>query len=294
MSDLRYTFTEDSACLLFPPIILQTRAFKVANSAPKPIYLLENTKFAFQLRWGITVFWATPIDESLWIDKLRSTLEADNIRILSWRRLASEATQFVVSTTPTSSPSFIIHRLKGRLHYATKSYASKALRSHYAIRSFGTQEREIVENYIQGQTNHHRMATTKAQSIFEALRYQDDSIDLARERTTSHGTYWYNLHVVLVHAERWCDVKQSRLERVQQVLLQSGKNKSWEISRSSILADHLHVALGCGFDESPDSIALSMMNNVAWVYEMKPILQFSSFVGTFGEYDHRVIQGATL
>lgn len=266
----------------------------MANSAPKPIYLPENTKFAFQLRWGITIFWTTPIDESSWIDTLKSTLEADNIRILSLRWLTPDSMQFVVSTTPTSSPNFIIQRLKGRLHYATKSYAPKTLRSHYAIRSFGTQEREIIENYIQGQTNHHRMATTKAQSIFEALRYIDDSIDLARGKTTSHGTYWYNLHVVLVNTERWCDVKQSRLERVQQVLLQSGKKKSWEISRCSILADHLHVALGCGLDESPDSVVLSMMNNVAWVYEMKSILQFSAFVGTFGEYDHRVIQGDSV
>ena len=135
------------------------------------------------------------------------------------------------------------------------------------------------------------MATSKSQSIFENLNFKDESVDLAAERKTDHGSYWYNLHVVLVHLERWCDVKRSRLERVQQVILNNAKKKSWLVSRSSLLADHVHIALGCGLEESPESAVLALMNNIAWVYEMTPILQYSAFVGTIGEYDHRAIQG---
>ena len=266
----------------------------MAAPSLKPIYLPENTQFAFQLRWGITIYWATPVHESAWLSNLQSALETDSIRILSWRWLTAESTQFVLSTSPGASPCFIIQRLKGRLHYAVRQHASKPLRPHYAIRSFGTQERELVENYIQGQTGHHRMATAKSQSIFEDLNFKNVSVDLAAERTTNHGSYWYNLHVVVVHSERWCDVKRSRLERVQQVILNSAQRKSWLGSRCSLLADHVHLALGCGFEESPESVVLSFMNNIAWVYEMTPILQYSAFVGTIGEYDHRVIQGDSL
>lgn len=266
----------------------------MAKFALKPIYTPENTKFAFQLRWGITIHWDTPVDDSKWLDALRSALSPDQIRILSWRWLTPDSTQFVVSSTPGSSPCIIIQRLKGRLQYVIREYAKKALRLHYSIRSFGTQERNIVEQYVQGQTNHHLMATSKSQSIFEDLNYKDLTVDLSSMRKTSHGSYWYNLHLVLVHAERWCDVKRSRLERVKQVILQSGNRKSWRISRCSILADHFHLALGCNFEESPESVVLSFMNNVSWVYEMTPILQFSAYVGTFGEYDHRVIKGESL
>jgi REP element-mobilizing transposase RayT len=266
----------------------------MADFDHRPIYTAENTKFAFQLRWGVTLFWATPVDECKWLNPLRSAMEADKIRFLSWRWLTPDSTQIVVSSTPSSSPCFIIQRLKGRLQYVIREHAKKALRLHYSIRSFGTQERNIVEQYVEGQSKHHLMATSKSQSIFEDLNYQDSAVDLAQMRTTSHGSYWYNLHVVIVHAERWCDVNRSRLERVKRVILQSGKQKTWRISKFAILADHIHIALGCNFEDTPESVVLSHMNNVAWIYEMTPILQFSAYVGTFSEYDQRVILGGRL
>ncbi len=49
--------------------------------------------------------------------------------------------------------------------------------------------------------------------------------------------------------------------------------------------------MSCGLESSPAEIVLAMMNNVDWVYEMKPVLCYSAFVGTFGEYDQRVVSG---
>ena len=256
-----------------------------------PIYTAANTKFAYQLRWGITVHWVTPIEESVWLDAVTTALEADEIRLLSWRWLNESSCQMVVSTQPDLAPQAIIQRVKGRMQYAVRDRAPKALRPHYALRSFGTQERDVIEHYVAGQTGHHQMASERSQRIFEALRYVDPQSDLSVAQKTSHGDYWYNLHVVVVNAQRWCDVNESRLERIQQVLLQSGLKKRWRISRLSILADHLHATVGCPLEFSPESIVLSMMNNIAWVHEMKPILPFSAFVATFGEYDHRAIQG---
>ena len=37
-------------------------------------------------------------------------------------------------------------------------------------------------------------------------------------------------------------------------------------------------------------MAISLMNNIAYVYEMKPILKFSYYVGTFGGYDRGAVR----
>lgn len=256
----------------------------------QPLYTAENIRFAYQLRWGVTVHWTAPVSDTLWLEPARNSLANDNLRILSSRWLTDCSSQFAISSQPNHSPSFIVQRLKGRIQYAAREHCPKALRSHYSLRSFGTQERRIIENYVLNQTNHHKMATPKAQGIFESLRYHDKSIDLAAKQNTTHGVYWYNLHVVLVSVGRWCDVNEERLARVKRVLLASADQQNWRISTLSILADHLHATIGCPLDISPETVALSMMNNIAWVYDMKPILQHSAFIATFGEYDQRAIR----
>jgi hypothetical protein len=52
-----------------------------------------------------------------------------------------------------------------------------------------------------------------------------------------------------------------------------------------VAANHFHVLLGCGMQQDPMSIALSLMNNIAYVQKMKPVLEFSFYAGTFGTYD---------
>jgi len=222
----------------------------------QPIYNEENPAFAYQLRWGITLNWAVPVEESIWLDSVSSLLESDQIRILSWRWLTKLSIQFVISTQPNTKPEFIIQRLKGRIQYAVRKIAPKAFRSNYALRSFGTQERRIVEAYVAAQSRHHTMATETSQQIFENLRYVDGKIDLSIMQKTTHGVYWYNLHMVIVNTERWRDINEDRLQRVKRVVLRCGDQKRCRISRLSILADHLHLAVGCSIEYSPSTIVL--------------------------------------
>jgi hypothetical protein len=62
------------------------------------------------------------------------------------------------------------------------------------------------------------------------------------------------------------------------------------LSRAGILADHIHLAIGCPIEVAPCDIALSFLNNLAFAHGMKPVFQFGAFVGTFGEYH----QGAVV
>lgn len=260
----------------------------------QPLYTPANCKFAFQLRWGVTIHWRERVKESVWLEALQESLKIDEIKTLSWRNPAELMTQFALSTIPSHSPYFIIQRLKGRLQYTVREQCPKALRPHYAIRSFGTQERDVVEAYIAKQPTKHPMATARAQQIFEELLFRDPTVDLSVARSTAHGEYWHNLHVVLVHEDRWRDVHVERLKKTQKIILKTAAKHGCRISRCAILADHMHIAMSCALESSPEETVLAMMNNVAWVYEMKPVLCYSAFMGTFGEYDQRVMAGERL
>ena len=52
----------------------------------------------------------------------------------------------------------------------------------------------------------------------------------------------------------------------------------------------VHILLGCAVTESPESVALSLLNNLAFVQGMKPVYRFSYYVGTFGKYDRNSIR----
>jgi len=43
---------------------------------PTPIYTADNCTFTGPLRWGLTVFWRTPIADSAWLNDLRQALRS--------------------------------------------------------------------------------------------------------------------------------------------------------------------------------------------------------------------------
>ncbi len=57
------------------------------------------------------------------------------------------------------------------------------------------------------------------------------------------------------------------------------------LSRMGLLQDHLHLVIGTRPEDSPAAFAFSMMNNIAWVFGMRPVLKPSCYLGTVGEYD---------
>ena len=97
---------------------------------------------------------------------------------------------------------------------------------------------------------------------------------------------WFqdNLHVVLVHRERWMEIREDVLERIHDMLLRTSDAKGYLLSRAGILADHVHLVLGCPIDVAPDEVVLGFLNNLAYVQGMRPIYQYGAFVGTLGEY----------
>jgi REP element-mobilizing transposase RayT len=99
-----------------------------------------------------------------------------------------------------------------------------------------------------------------------------------------------NLHVVLVHRERWAEIGEPVLERLRDMIENVCRAKGYWLSRAGILADHIHLALGCPLDVAPADIALAFLNNLAYVHGMKAVFQFGAYVGTFGEYHQGAVE----
>lgn len=137
----------------------------------------------------LTIFWQENQSNADWLDALRSALEPDGIRVLNHRTIDPQTTQIAVSTKPPVPPSLIVQRVKGRLQYLVRDAQPKPFRRNFAIRSFGAEERSVVERYVTEQLGHHRYVDPKFQTFLETLQYSDPRVDLAAASKTSHGLY---------------------------------------------------------------------------------------------------------
>ena len=252
-----------------------------------PIYAPENTGAAYQLNWAVSLFPHQPLpDQQAWEQPLRETLESeDAIRILELRIPSPNVFQVLASTQPKTPPSRLLQRLKGRLQYLVRKERPKAFRRNYRLESVGSAKREVIESYIEQQVRRHPMAAPRIQARFEWLQIVADQVDLSEIRYTAHGQFVYNLHVVMEHTEGWRAVEPAFLQRTHDMLQRSCDKKGFLLARAGIVANHLHLAVGCGIDDAPEQVALSLLNNLAYTHAMQAIYRFGYYTGTFGNFD---------
>ena len=255
-----------------------------------PIYTPENVNPAYQLNWGLTIFWRErPVPDSDWLTQLQAATEPDGVRVLKHRTTTGNASQFFVSTKPHVSPSAMIRSVKGRLQYLVRDDRPKALQRNYAVRSIGAATRSVVEDYVSKQPDRHPMADVRVQSLLRQYQKTFPDIDLSQPASSAHGQYWYNLHLVIVNDHRWMEIRQSVLDKLSAMIESVAAKYGHRISRVGLLADHVHLTLGCMVDQSPQDIALRYLNNCAYAIGMKPVFQFGYYAGTIGEYDRGAV-----
>jgi REP element-mobilizing transposase RayT len=251
----------------------------------EPLYTPLNCTPAYQLHWVLDVFWRTPPPDAGWLASLQRATEPDGVRVLRHRLLGSSTSQFHVSTKPPVAPTALVRSVKGRLQYLVRDREPRAFRRNYGIRSVGSARRETVEDYVRGQTGHHRMADTRVQERLGKYKIEDHDVDLSQMQRGGHCQYWYSLHVVLVHEGRWMEIRDRMLTAMRQMIIRVAKSRAYRLSRGGILPDHVHLTVGCDPGESPEHVALCFMNNLAYACGMKPVFMPSYYVGTIGEYD---------
>lgn len=255
-----------------------------------PLYTSDNTKPACQLNWGLTLFWRqTPVPDRYWLPALQEITEADGVRVLKHQVTSHEASQFFISTTPSVSPPQLIRSVKGRLQHLIRQRLPKAFRRNYCLRSIGSATRETVEGYVANQLGHHGMADPRVQERLAEFQKSFPRVDLSKPVFSAHGEYWYNLHLVIVNAERWTETRRDVLGGLLDMIQRAASKHVHRLSRVGLLADHLHLTLGCPIDQSPEEIALGYLNNCAYACGMKPMFRMSYYVGTIGEYDRGAV-----
>ncbi len=210
---------------------------------PEPLYTLATCQPAYQLRWSLALFAEQPIPEPTeWLESLRATTERDGVRLLE-HHAQGNVQLFLLSTRPDVSPPQIVKSVKGRLQNAIQERAPKAFRRNFRLTSLGDANREMVEAYVAGQLGHHHRADERVDRMLADFQFEFPEVDLSLPQRSAHGEYLYNLHVVLVHAERWSEVRRDRLQTTSDMIVRCGLAKRHRLSRLSLLADHIHLTL---------------------------------------------------
>ncbi|MGB6041970.1 MAG: transposase [Pirellulales bacterium] len=257
----------------------------------EPLYTPANTKPAYQLNWGLTLFWRTqPISDGTWLSDLQQVVEPDGVRVIKHRFTTGDASQFFVTTKPRVSPSEMIRSVKGRLQHLIRKQLPKAFRRNYCVRSVGAAKRSTVEEYVASQLDHHQMADPRVQQRLAHFQKSDPVVDLSTPSFSAHGEYWYNLHVVVVNDGRWMEIREEVLSKLSRTIERVAVKHRHQLSRVGLLADHIHATMRCLVDQSPQDVALAYLNNCAYACGMKQVFQFSYYVGTFGEYDRNAVE----
>jgi REP element-mobilizing transposase RayT len=255
--------------------------------ATQPLYQAHGVSPAYQLRYTWTG-WASrgELPNAEVLESVRPFWDQDGMRLLEHRWSGGQV-QLAFSARPDVSPVLLAGRAKGRLQYAIRKAGSDfpGFSRIVAVRSVGENCRKEVEEYILGQVAKERFADPRFESLMEEFTVCRPEVDLSQPSESVRGRYWYNLHMVLVAAERYQIADRQRLGAIRDGCFRIARKKGHAISVLSVMPDHLHVALRGDYRQSPQQIALSFQNNLAYLLGQVRIWEEGFYVGTFSEYD---------
>jgi REP element-mobilizing transposase RayT len=259
------------------------------QQAPQPLYAAADLRPAYELRYGWTG-WSS--DAPFPVDLVRQLLpdigpewEQDRIRLLEFD-LAPKQLLLTLSARPSASPVTLAARVKGRLqHHCRLAGSPVAFSRKVSVRSVGHNHREQVEAYVARQADKEALADERFRVLLRQLCVVFPEVDLSRPTETNSGRYWYNLHLVLVVAQRYRLHDEDTLLKVRDRCLRISQKRGYALSALAVMPDHLHLALRGVIDHSPEDVALAFLNNLAFAVGQRPWWESGYYAGTFGEYD---------
>ena len=253
---------------------------------PVPIYTVENTNFAFQLLWSVAIFWKERGAGDAWLPELKTQCEAAGLRILQHRLTENGCSLFLVSTRPQTTGSEVIRGIKGRLQALVRKTRPNVLRRNYELHSIGSTTRDKTEAYVARQLDHHDIDPEQIRSTkLDDLQFINPDVDLGKLRFTSHGRFVCNLHIGFRFTADTIPLSANALGKVRSVVRRTADRHGFFLSRFGLLEDHVHLVIGIATTDSPAEVAVSFMNNIAWVFKMHPVLWKSCYIGTIGEFN---------
>ncbi|MEJ7594785.1 MAG: transposase [Planctomycetaceae bacterium] len=262
---------------------------------PTPLYKNQDIRTAFHLRYtwtgwptGGTNFPSQPDDA--FFQELDIAWTTDNLKRFSMRWNDDEI-QLAISTIPTVAPTLFVARVKGRLQHALRLAGTPVKFSRkVAFRALGDNHTSDVENYIAQQVDKEQFVDPRFAAMLKRFTVVDESVALNLPSESNSGRYWYNLHVVLIVADRARFRNEADFATLDRALVATATKHQYQLAVRAWMPDHLHVALRGNIAESPAEIALAFMNNTAFAMGQNAIWQHGFYAGTFSEYDVRALR----
>jgi REP element-mobilizing transposase RayT len=274
-----------------PATLCSVRSFAPEGSCavrPEPLYRPEHVRAAYQLRYGWTGWPSGPPFSSDLLASVISDLapawEEDGLRVLEASPAAVQL-QLTLSATPQVSPVMLAGRVKGRIqHHCRRIGTPIDFSRKLAVRSLGDATRAQVEAYVRNQVPNEALADERFRELLTEFTVVHPRVDLSQPTESRSGRYWYNLHLVLVVSERYRIGEATTLAKIRDTALRICVKNGYAASTVAVLPDHLHLAVRGAITQSPEEIALSFLNNLAYVLGQRPWWEAGYYAGTFGEY----------
>lgn len=193
---------------------------------------------------------------------------------------------------PDRAPTWIAQRVKGRLDHALrKEGLDVSFSRKVALRAFGHNRTPTVEAYVRDQLDHIDLAGPRYRQTLANAAINNAKTDLSEPAASSHGRYWYNLHLVFVVEQRYRIGNPAFLKQLREQIIALTASRGCALKRAAIMPDHLHIALRGNPCRSPSDTALDLQQATAEVARCR-LWEEKFYVGTFGAYDCGAVKGS--
>ena len=255
---------------------------------PEPLYRPAALRPAYQLRYSWTG-WPSKVPfpcklVARVLPDIVPEWESDGLRVLE-ASLTPGQLQLTLSTTPQMAPTTLASRVKGRIqHQCRRTGIPIDFSRKLAVRSLGDPTRAQVEAYIRDQVPNQALVDEQFRKTLTSFTVVNPHVDLSEPIVSNSGRYWYNLHLVFVVSGRYRVGEPATLAKIRDTAVRICLKKGYATSTLAVLPDHLHLAVRGAIAKSPEEIALSFLNNLAYVLDQRRWWEAGYYAGTFGEY----------
>ncbi len=218
-----------------------------------------------QLHWNYSITWQTTPVEPMWLAELQKHCVVDGILVRDYQLLDPTHGVIMLDSRASVSPHSIVQRLRGRLQALLRQWNPKALAAEDEFRCTGTITRQVIEGFIlQQRIQSATGVNDPGDRRFAEYCWDDPTIDLNRPSLSQNKHFWYNLHLVFPFVELECNLDDAELALVWQTLKNVSQRKQHWLRQAEIQSEYVHAWLRGQWTESPEEIALTYLNEIAF------------------------------
>ena len=226
---------------------------------------------------------------------LHKTWKGDGLEVLS-RKWSPHRIQFTFRAAPDIAPTFVTARAKGRLDHALrKAGQPTAFSRRVGFRTLGHNTSPVVLNYLARQYDRVDLADPRYIEELQSASWSNPDFDASDPLPTSHGRYWYDVHMVLVTENRFRIGRWIKPQDLSEATQAWGRDLSRSASTSrsgqarpglkslAVMHDHVHVVCRGAINRSPADMAGELFRRLNEAAGCR-LMQERVYAGSFSEY----------